>query len=72
MYRLFQVVFAMAGTTLAGVMVTAWLVAPQLQALMNIWVAAGIGFALGLPFSWYVAKKINHVADGPGSHPLPE
>lgn len=72
MFRLISLVFSIAGATLAGVMVTAWLVVPSLQAVMSIWVAAGIGFAIGLPFSWYVAKKLNHIADGPGSHPLPE
>lgn len=45
MIRLIPIIFGMAGATLAGAAVTAWLVVPELQQAMSIWLAAAIGFA---------------------------
>lgn len=55
MIRLIPIIFGMAGATLAGAAVTAWLVVPELQQAMSIWLAAAIGFAAALPLSWAVA-----------------
>lgn len=65
MLRLMSLVFSIAGPTLAGVFVTAALVVPQLYALTGIWGAAAIGFALALPVSWFIGRKIAGIAAGP-------
>ena len=60
MSRLFGIVYAMAGTTLAGSAVVVALVTGN-DTLMPILAAAGIGFAAGLPVSWMIAKRISGV-----------
>jgi len=57
MFRLFSVIYAMAGTTCAGIAVVISLVIGQdtLQPIL-IWAAAGA--LVGVPASWIIAKMM--------------
>lgn len=61
MIRLMGIIYALAGPTLAGILITAALVMNMftIQAMI---VTAAIGFVVALPVSWYVAKMINENA----------
>ncbi len=58
MARLTMIIFAVAGTTLAGIGVVAVLAA-NMGTAQNIIAAAAAGAVLALPVSWYVAKQIS-------------
>ena len=57
MVRLTMIIFAMAGTTLAGIGVVVILSA-NMGTAQNIIVAAALGAVLALPLSWVIAKQI--------------
>ena len=57
MFRLASIIYAMAGTTLAGIMIIAALTAGY-DTLNYILIAAAIGALAGLPASYFVAKAI--------------
>lgn len=57
MVRLTMIIFAVAGTTLAGIGVVIILSANMATA-RNIIAAAALGAVLALPLSWLIAKKI--------------
>lgn len=58
MYRLFGIIYALAGPTLAGILITAALTMNLFETKMMIY-AAVIGFVAALPIAWIVAKQIN-------------
>lgn len=58
MFRLASVLYAIIGTSLAGMFVVATLVSGTNSA-QTIVMAAALGFAVGLPAAWLVAKKID-------------
>jgi hypothetical protein len=58
MTRLFGIIYALAGPTLAGILITAALTMNMFNAKTMI-VAAAIGFVVALPISWLVAKQIS-------------
>jgi hypothetical protein len=58
MTRLFGIIYALAGPTLAGVLITAALTMNMVDSKTMIY-AAVIGFIAALPLSWIVAAKIN-------------
>ncbi|WP_432450480.1 CTP synthetase [Aliiroseovarius marinus] len=58
MLRLALVLYAMIGTSLAGIFMVAALTMGMDTAQPIIW-AAIAGFAVGLPVSWVIAKQIN-------------
>ena len=57
MVRLTMIIFAMAGTTLAGIGVVVILSA-NMGTAQNIIVAAALVAVLALPLSWVIAKQI--------------
>ncbi len=57
MARLIMIIFAMAGTTLAGIWVIVVLSANMATA-QNIILAAIFGAVLAAPLSWMIAKQI--------------
>jgi hypothetical protein len=57
MVRLTMIIFAVAGTTLAGIGVVIILSANMATA-QNIIAAAALGAVLAVPISWLIAKKI--------------
>lgn len=57
MTRLTLIVFIFVATTLAGIAVVAAL-ATGMDTAQPIIIAAAIGFVLGIPASWYIARKI--------------
>ncbi len=57
MSRLFGIIYALAGPTLAGILITAALVMNMFTTKAMIY-AAVIGFVVALPVSWIVAKQI--------------
>ena len=57
MVRLTMIIFAMAGTTLAGIGVVVILSA-NMGTAQNIIVAAALGAVLALHLSWMIAKQI--------------
>ena len=61
MLRLFSIIYALAGPTLAGILVTAVL-AMNMVNTKSVVVAAAVGFVLGLPTAWLVAKQIKENA----------
>jgi hypothetical protein len=61
MLRLFSIIYALAGPTLAGILVTAVL-AMNMVNTKSVVVAAAVGFVLGLPAAWLVAKQIKENA----------
>ncbi|AOZ70863.1 hypothetical protein LPB142_03650 [Rhodobacter xanthinilyticus] len=58
MIRLFGIIYALAGPTLAGILITAALTMNKFDTMSMIY-AAAIGFVAALPVSWIVAKQIN-------------
>ena len=58
MARLTMIIFAMAGTTLAGIGVVIVLAA-NMGTAQNIIAAAAAGAALAIPVSWMIAKQIS-------------
>ena len=57
MLRLASVLYAIVGTTMAGILVVVAL-ASGYDTLNYILIAAGLGAVLGLPASFYIAKAI--------------
>lgn len=57
MARLMMIIFAVAGTTMAGIGVVIVLAA-NLGSAQNIIIAAALGAALAVPASWLIAKNI--------------
>lgn len=57
MLRLASVLYSLIGTTLAGTLVVAALTMGH-DTLIPILTAAGIGFVLGLPVSFLVAREL--------------
>lgn len=57
MLRLAGILFSLIATTLAGTAVVAVLVAGY-DTLIPILAAAGTGFVLSLPVTWYVTRAI--------------
>lgn len=57
MFRLASIIYAMAGITLAGIMIVAALTAGY-DTLNYILIAAGTGAVAGFPASYFVAKAI--------------
>jgi hypothetical protein len=60
MLKLASMIFTILGTTLAGIAVLVVLVVPSLadQGMKMIPIAALIGALIGLPLSYWVARKI--------------
>lgn len=59
MYRLFGIIYALAGPTLAGILITAALTMNMFDTKSMIY-AAVIGFVAALPIAWVVAKQIDN------------
>jgi predicted ABC-type sugar transport system permease subunit len=61
MFKITLLVWMMLGTALAGTAVIAVLAVPSLaaQAMKNIPLAVLIGFAVAMPLSYLVARKID-------------
>ena len=57
MSRLFGIIYALVGPTLAGILITAALVMNMFNTKAMIY-AAAIGFVVALPVAWIVAKQI--------------
>ncbi|MBW6506534.1 MAG: CTP synthetase [Rhodobacteraceae bacterium] len=57
MFRLASLLYALAGPTLAGILVIAALTTGHDDLRSIVW-AAAIGALLGLPTAWVVARKI--------------
>ncbi|PKP71423.1 MAG: CTP synthetase [Alphaproteobacteria bacterium HGW-Alphaproteobacteria-4] len=57
MFRLASILYALAGPTLAGILVIAALTTGRDDLRSILW-AAVIGAVLGLPTAWIIAKKI--------------
>lgn len=60
MFRLMSLLYAIVGTTLAGIGVVA-AVSLNLYDVQSIVVAAALGALLALPVSWLVAKKLQSI-----------
>lgn len=60
MPRLFTLIYALAGPSLAGAFIVAALTLNRVD-LTSILAAAALGFGLGLPVAWIVARKIESV-----------
>ncbi|MCI2400404.1 CTP synthetase [Aliiroseovarius subalbicans] len=58
MFRLALLLYAVIGTSLAGIIMVAALTMGY-DTTMPVIYSAAIGFALGLPISWYVAKQLS-------------
>lgn len=58
MLRLFALIYALVGPTLAGVFITAALTMNRVDARAMI-VAAAAGFGIALPAAWVVAKRLS-------------
>lgn len=58
MTRLFGIMYALAGPTLAGVLIVAALTMGMYDTKSMIY-AAVVGFVAALPVAWIVAKKVN-------------
>ncbi|WP_377389998.1 CTP synthetase [Rhodobacter lacus] len=61
MTRLFGIIYALAGPTLAGILITAALTMNMFNTKAML-VAAAVGFVVALPIAWVVAKQINENA----------
>lgn len=57
MFRLASILFSMIATTLAGIAVIVTLVIGQ-DTLIPILIAAGVGFLLAIPATWFITMKI--------------
>lgn len=60
MLRLTSILYAMIGTTLAGIGVVAALTM-NMYDLWSIVVSAAIGALIALPVSWMVAKRLQNI-----------
>ncbi len=58
MYRLFGIIYALAGPTLAGILITAALTMNKFDTMSMIYAAAA-GFIVAIPAAWIVAKQIS-------------
>lgn len=60
MFKIASVVFVMAAPTLMGILAVAVMATPSLMNEGAKWIpaAAGIGFLLALPVSYFIAKAI--------------
>ncbi len=58
MFRLALILYAVIGTSLAGILMVAALTTGY-DTTQPIIISAAIGFVLGLPVTWYVAKAIS-------------
>ena len=58
MFRLALILYAMIGTSLAGILMVAALTAGY-DTTQPVVISALIGFVIGLPVSWFVAKAIS-------------
>jgi hypothetical protein len=61
MFRLFGIIYALAGPTLAGIIITAALTMNKFDTTSMIYSAAA-GFLVAIPVAWIVAKQINENA----------
>lgn len=61
MYRLFGIIYALAGPTLAGILITAALTMNMANTKTMIY-AAIAGFVVALPIAWIVARQIDQNA----------
>ncbi len=59
--RLLSIVYALVGPTLAGMLITAALTLNMVDARSLI-AAAGVGFVLGLPVAWLVARQLQRLS----------
>ena len=57
MTRLMMILFAMISTTLMGVLIVVALTAGY-DTLNPILIAAGAGFVLAIPVSWWIARQL--------------
>lgn len=57
MFRLFAIIYALCGPTLAGILMIAALTTGR-DDLRSIVVAVAVGFALGVPVAWQVARRL--------------
>ncbi len=62
MYRLFGIIYALVGPTLAGIFFTGVLTMNMMAGSKPLIYAAVIGFVAALPISWIVAKQISENA----------
>ena len=60
MLRLFGIIYALAGPTVAGVLIIAALTMGMVDTRSMV-MAALIGFVAALPVTWVVAKKIAEI-----------
>tara|TARA_R110002126_G_scaffold50837_3_gene139735 strand:+ start:205 stop:474 length:270 start_codon:yes stop_codon:yes gene_type:complete len=60
MFRLMSVLYAIVGTTTAGIGVIIALTM-NLYDVQSIVIAAAVGAVIGLPVSWLVAKKLQEI-----------
>jgi hypothetical protein len=58
--RLFGIIYALAGPTLAGILITAALTM-NMADTHSLTVAALFGFLTALPASWFVARQISRL-----------
>ncbi len=58
MFRLALILYAIIGTSLAGILMVAALTTGY-DTTQPIVVSAAVGFVLGMPVAWYVAKAIS-------------
>ncbi len=58
MFRLFTIIYGMAGPALASVAVVLWLTAPAIAASVHILAAAALGGASAVPLAWYVTRRL--------------
>lgn len=62
MTRLFGIIYALVGPTLAGILFTGVLTMNMMAGSKPLIWAAVIGFVVALPVSWIVAKQISENA----------
>lgn len=58
MSRLFGVIYALSGPTLAGILITVALTMNRFDTMTMIY-AAVAGFIVAVPVAWIVAKQLN-------------
>ncbi len=58
MFRLALILYAIIGTSLAGILMVAALTTGY-DTTQPIVISAAVGFVLGMPVAWYVAKAIS-------------
>ncbi len=58
--KLTAILYPLIGTTLAGILFTVGLATPSMANNKTMLIGlAALGFAVSLPFSWWVAKKVS-------------